>query len=166
MDTKVKLLVVGIVGIGVVLGGYVIADTYFLPETATRVDESSAIDPSMTPLKQGMFSGKTGHHVSGTVGLFEDDDGYYLRFEDYRQTQGPDVFVYVTPAADPDTRAEIDAGRKIHIDGGADGGESTKEGTFVQRLPPDIDPTQYGGVAIWCEQFSVPFGSAPLEPVA
>lgn len=165
MDTKVTLLVVGIVGFGVLLGGYAV-DAYFLPETATQVDESNAADSSAIPLARGTFSGTTGHHVSGTVTLFEDDDGYYLQFENYRQTQGPDVFVYLTPASDPDTRAEIDAGRKLRIAGGTGDGESTKEGTFVQRVPPDIDPTQYGGVAIWCDRFSVPFGHAPLEPVA
>lgn len=157
---KRVLLVVALLG---VLGiGYVVADRYFLPETSTIVDEAPTA-ATATEITEGTFSGKVGHQVSGTVSLEQDDEGYFLRFEDYEQTQGPDVYVYLTPAEDPDTASEISAGRKILIDGGADGGESTKEGTFTQRLPADIDVERYNGVAIWCDRFSVPFGTASLD---
>lgn len=135
----------------------------FVPERATTVAE--AAEPTGTALKRGTFVGKDDHLVSGTVTLFEDDEGFSLRFEDYEQTQGPDVFVYLTPAADPDTTSDVDAGVKVLVDGGADGGESTKEGTFTQRLRADLDPTDYAGVSIWCDRFAVPFGAATLRPV-
>ncbi|WP_458207051.1 DM13 domain-containing protein [Haladaptatus sp. NG-SE-30] len=159
-----SLLLVGLTVIGVLAVGYAVSG-YFLPEQSTIVDEPAASDGSAQVLKQGSFSGKAGHQVSGTVSLHQDADGYYLRFENYQQTQGPDVYVYLTEASDPDTNAEIRAGQKVLIDGGAEGGESTKEGTFTQRLPADLDPARYDGVAIWCDRFSTPFGSAPLDPV-
>ncbi len=156
---RIAIVLVLVAALGV---GYVIADTYFLPESSTTVSEAPTASGSAVEMASGTFSGKAGHQVSGTVRLEQDDDGFFLRFEDYQQTQGPDVYVYLTPAEDPDTVSEISAGRKILIDGGADGGESTKEGTFVQRLPADIDIDRYNGVAIWCDRFSTPFGSAPL----
>jgi hypothetical protein len=75
------------------------------------------------------------------------------------------VFVYLTPGDAPNTRSDVEAGVRVLVDGGADGGESTVTGTFVQRLPDDVDPTGLNGVSIWCDRFSVAFGFAPLAPV-
>lgn len=153
-------------GVGAVVGVGVVgltANELFAPERSTAVVEAE--EPLGTPLKRGEFVGKTNHRVSGTVTLYEDDEGFFLRFEEYEQTQGPDVFVYLTPAADPETTSEVRAGVRVLIDGGADGGESTKEGTFTQRLSAALDPTGYMGVSIWCDRFSVPFGAATLTDV-
>lgn len=148
----------------ILLGGYAVADAYFLPEEATTV-MGPGPENSASVLKAGSFSGAAGHDVSGQISIVETDGGYALQFENYEQTQGPDVYVYLTPSPSPNTSDEIDAGIRIRIDGGADDGESTKEGTFRQPLPDDIDPDRYDGVAIWCDQFGVPFGYAALEPV-
>jgi hypothetical protein len=124
----------------------------------------AAVPADATVIKTGTLSGTdAAHDVSGTVMLYRDSNGHFLRFEAYQQTQGPDVFVYLTPAGNPETKADIKAGTKVLIDGGADGGESTKEGTFTQRLPSDFNPDAYNGVSIWCDDFSVPFGSATLS---
>lgn len=156
----------GLVVVALVVSIAVIGPSdFFLPETATEVEETP-VDDKAEVLKQGSFVGTAGHHVSGTVLLLRDDEGLLLRFEDYRQTQGPDVFVYVTPSSTPDTGDEITAGTKIRIDGGADGGESTKEGTFSQRLPDDVSAEQIHGVGIWCERFATPFGYAELTSPA
>lgn len=162
MRRLTRLLLVALAA-AVLVSGYAVADAYFLPERSTTVTESAPGD-STTALKAGTFSGAAGHHVSGNVTLVETADGYALQFEDYEQTQGPDVYVYLTPSSSPDTAHEVNAGRRILIDGGADGGESTKEGTFRQPLPPDVVPERYNGVAIWCDRFGVPFGVAALEP--
>lgn len=158
----------GIAVVAVALLAAAVGVPLFLPESSTSVDEpvgaSDAADRKV--LASGTFTGKAGHTVAGQVSLVEDADGYLLRFEDYGQTPGPDVYIYLTPSADPDTASEINAGEKILIDGGADGGESTKVGTFEQRLPADFDPSGYHGVAVWCDRFATPFGTAPLEPVS
>ncbi|MFC4356979.1 DM13 domain-containing protein [Halobium salinum] len=153
-------------GVGAVTGlgvAGVVGWELFAPERSTMVAEAAG--PTGMALKRGVFVGKANHRVSGTVTLYEDGEGVALRFEEYEQTQGPDVFVYLTPAPDPDTTSEVDAGVKILVDGGADGGESTKEGTFTQRLPAGVDPSEYMGVSIWCDRFAVPFGAATLTPV-
>lgn len=134
---------------------------FFLPEESTQVEETPMEGGDV--VNRGSFVGAAGHDVSGTVLLMRDAEGLYLRFENYSQTQGPDVFVYVTPSSTPDTQAEIAAGTKILIDGGADGGESTKEGTFTQRLPESVSASNISGVGIWCDQFDTPFGYAELS---
>ena len=143
-------------------GAVLVGVELFAPERATVVAESDTFGPDAEVLKTGTFVGKAGHSVSGTVSVVRDGDALYLHFEDYSQTQGPDVFVYVTPAADPDSTEEVYVGTKVLVDGGADGGESTKEGTFVQRLPDGVDPSTVNGVGIWCDRFSTPFGAATL----
>lgn len=148
------------------LAVYSVADLFFLPEGQTRADENAplgAMDAGET-LARGIFEGKAGHHVAGNVELVRIDGAHYLHFVDYEQTAGPDVYIYLTPARDADTASEIDAGVKILIDGGADGGESTKVGTFYQRIPDHVDVHAYHGVAAWCDRFDTPFGTAPLEP--
>jgi hypothetical protein len=164
----------GAVGGGAaLLGGGVVAAELFAPERATAVEDdrtnastrSGAATPASTAtvLQSGRFEGKAGHRCSGTVELAEDAAGLFLQFRDYDQTQGPDVYCYLTPAADPDTRSEVDAGTRVRIDGGADGGELTKTGTFAQALPDGVDPETVNGVAVWCDRFSTPFGAATLS---
>jgi hypothetical protein len=170
---------------GIVLlgGGGYLGIELFAPERATRVNEdrvggateSADGDGGTEPsggssdggapevLKRGEFVGKANHRCSGGIDLVRDDSGLFLQFRDYEQTQGPDVFCYLTPSDDPDTTEEIGAGRKLLIDGGADGGELTKTGTFAQSLPDDVDVDATGGVGVWCDRFSVPFGAATLS---
>ncbi|WP_433634456.1 DM13 domain-containing protein [Halomicrococcus sp. NG-SE-24] len=165
--TNRRILLIGGGALGVVallVGVAVIGPSdFFLPEQSTQVEETPA-DGGAEVLKRGSFVSTAGHEVTGTVLLVRDDDGLYLRFESYSQTQGPDVFVYVTPSSTPDTKAEVTAGTKVRIDGGADDGESTKEGTFTQQLPDGASAGDISGVGIWCERFATPFGYAELSP--
>lgn len=158
-------------GLAVVGGGGYLGWELFAPERATVVDEdrasmaaaTSGSDGGAEVLKRGEFVGKANHRCSGTVEIARDDSGLFLQFRDYDQTQGPDVFCYLTPDADPDETPAVEAGVKVLIDGGADGGEMTKTGTFSQPLSAEIDVDATNGVAIWCDQFSVPFGAATLS---
>ena len=151
---------VGVVAVAV--GGATAADL-FLPERSTTVAEAD--EGTGTVLRRGTFEGQAGHRVVGTVELVRDGEGHSLRFVEYEQTPGPDVFVYLTPSPTPETTADVAAGTKVLVYGGADGGESTKEGTFVQRLPPALDVEPFRGVSVWCDRFAVPFGRATLAAV-
>lgn len=160
MQSRYTLALVG--GLFVVLAGALLVigpGDFFIPEETTTVDGNLS---SGDVLKRGSFTG-TGHSVSGNVSLVRVDGQLVLQFEDYRQQQGPDVFIYVTPSTTPDSAEEIRAGQKILIDGGEDGGESTIQGTFQQPLPPDVSAADINGVGVWCAQFSVPFGYASLS---
>lgn len=147
----------------------------FLPERTQTLDEDAPggqpEDPDATAaetmtgstvLGEGSWQGKAGHSASGTVQLLQVGERHYLRFIDYEMTSGPMVYLYLTPSDEADSEAEIDAGVRILIDGGADGGEATKRGTFNQLLPAGLDVSTYHGVAAWCDDFSVPFATAAL----
>lgn len=156
-----RKLLLGAGGVGVAAVAGVTGWELFAPETSTQRDEQTG--DGVEVLKRGKWAGKDGHAVSGTVALVAVGGGHALRFRDYEQTQGPDVFIYVTPAEDPDTSDEIADGTKVLLEGGADGGESTLEGDFTQVLPKAVDPAAVTGVAAWCDRFSVPFGAATLS---
>ena len=94
---------------------------FFISDRSTQVEESS-IDEQAEVLKRSTFVGTAGHDVTGTVLLVEHNGELYLRFENYSQTPGPDVFVYVTPSETPDSNAEIAADTEVPIDGGSDDG--------------------------------------------
>lgn len=120
-----------------------------------------------TALKTGTFQGADRyHHVSGTVTLYRLDDGsHLLRFEDYEATDGPDVYVYLTPGGPEGSDVEGD-GLKVLVPGGGEDGQATLRGNFSVPLPGDVDPDDWSGVAIWCEDFNVLFGGAELTAAA
>jgi hypothetical protein len=132
----------GVAGVALLGVGGHLGVELFAPERATRVDEdrTGGDGGAATVLLTGEFVGTAGHDCAGTVELAADGAGRFLQFRDYEQTPGPDVCCYPTPDPDPDTTAEMTAGRKVFLDGGADGGEVTETGTFPQRLPDDVDP--------------------------
>jgi len=97
--------------------------------------------------------------ASGSVSLVRLDSGRYeLRLgDDFATTNGPDLFIYLSAAEDPtddDAVAEsdfVDAGKL---------GSFTGAQSF--QLPDGFDPGKFKSVAVWCKQFSVLFGAAPL----
>lgn len=175
-----RTLAVAAIAVAVVGAGAVVAigpGDFFLPEETTEGDgtrlatttessggsnETGGVTDGATILASGSFVGVEGHEVSGTVSLVESDGSLFLQFENYEQTPGPDVFVYVTPSDEPTTADAVGAGTKVLIDGGEDGGESTKTGTFVQKLPDSVSADDIEGIAVWCEEFGVPFGYADV----
>ena len=154
---------VAVAGVLVVLAiGAVVAYPIFAPKPTTQVNEA-AMAGAQT-LAQGTFQGAGDgiHQASGRVLLQRDGGSYYLRFEDYEATSGPDVFFYLTSTADARTTQQVESGLRVLVPGGSDGGEATLRGSFNVPLPADFDPARYRGLAIWCDQFDTLFGSAAL----
>jgi hypothetical protein len=99
----------------------------------------------------GMFSPAV-HHVSGLVKLItnkEDINKKYLSFENFKTDEGPALYIYL---AEDKTAKGFTSIAKL-----------TKTGTFTLEIPADamLDKQKY--VLVWCQQFSVLFGSAKLE---
>ncbi len=91
------------------------------------------------------------HDASGqayTIPLV--DGGSVLRLENFFSTNGPGLRVYLATdktAADHVSLGDLKANR----------------GNQNYELPPGIDLEKYDNVLIWCEPFSVLFGSATLS---
>jgi Electron transfer DM13 len=99
----------------------------------------------------GTFSNGA-HPTSGTVKLVADKTDAkkkYLSFENFKTDAGPDLYVYL--AEDKAAKGFVTV---MKLD---------KTGTFVLDVPANADLIKQKYVLIWCQQFTVLFGSAKLE---
>jgi hypothetical protein len=89
------------------------------------------------------------HDASGVAKIIATGESSALRLEDFRSTNGPDLYVYLS--TDKQASDFVELGRlKGNI------------GNQNYEIPEGIDLSKYDTVLIWCKQFSVLFGSAEL----
>lgn len=111
------------------------------------------------PLKKEEMMSKLGKFVGVGDGIHDakgdamilklENDSRYLRFENFKATNGPDLYVYLS--TDDKASDFVNLGRlKANI------------GNQNYEIPSDVDLTKYNKVLIWCKAFSVLFGSAEL----
>jgi hypothetical protein len=100
---------------------------------------------------QFMGAGDGIHNAEGIAREINLEDGKkFIRFENFKVTNGPDLFVYLS--TDKSASDFIDIGRlKANI------------GNQNYEVPEGTDLTKYGTILIWCKAFSVLFGSADLK---
>ena len=80
-----------------------------------------------------------------------EDGSNVLRLENFRATNGPDLFVYL--ATDKGASEFVNLGvLKANI------------GNQNYDIPEGTDLEKYNNVLIWCRAFSLYFGSAELSP--
>lgn len=91
------------------------------------------------------------HNAEGYAKILTLSDGsQILRLEDFRSTNGPDVHLYLS--TDKKANNFIDLGRL-----------KANNGDQNYQIPIDTDFNKYKYVLIWCQPFSVLFGSAQLS---
>lgn len=100
---------------------------------------------------QGHFEGLVGHSAAGRASLLRIGEAFYVRLEDdFRVTNGPDLYVAFGKNGEVDTDALI-APLK-----GNEGGQN-------YTVPETINAAQYNEIWIYCRAFSTPFGKAVLN---
>jgi hypothetical protein len=97
-------------------------------------------------------SGDGFHNAEGVAKVINLADGRtFLRLENLKATNGPDLYVYLS--TDKDASDIVNLGRlKGNI------------GNQNYEIPAGTDLSKYDTVLIWCKAFSVLFGSAKLGP--
>jgi hypothetical protein len=142
-----------VLGIGIVVvlflipAGIYTLSPFFINTTINEALPMASADQSVSgnvPTLQfsGNFIG-TGdgvHDVQGVTKVIEIDDVSYLRFEDFTAANGPDLHVYL-----------------------ATGLLKANNGNQNYEIPDDVDLEKYDKVLVWCQMFSVLFGSAELQ---
>ena len=134
-------------------------------EPAMSVDPSGsarptpAPEPTPTPWiaaapRSGEFHGTDDFHFGrGTATLVETAPGEWtIRLDDFSVRNGPDLFVYLSPAKRDYAEGALEVAKLKATDG-----------SFNVRLPDGADPTAMRSVLIWCKQFSHLFAWATLE---
>ena len=91
------------------------------------------------------------HDAQGDAYTIPLEDGSnVLRLENFKSTNGPDLYVYL--ATDDNASEFINLGEL-----------KANKGNQNYDIPDDADLTKYNKVLIWCQAFSVLFGSAELS---
>lgn len=117
-------------------------------------------DAEPAAIKHGAFHDADDvHHGSGTATIYALPDGsHVLRLDDLDVTNGPDLFVVVSPHPDPTN------GDELHAEGYATlEGLKGNKGSQNYTIPADLDVAVQQSVAIYCRAFGVLFAVAPLE---
>lgn len=149
----------------------VLPDNMTMAEAESRMaqaeGETAAMAEPMPPaapvaIATGSFrDADSFHRGAGTATIYRNSDGsHFLRFEDFRVTNGPDLRVLLAQAADPQSRRELHDAGYIHL-----AELKGNVGSQNYDLPPEVDPAADGGsVIIYCQPFQVIFSVAPLTP--
>ncbi|HEY9702166.1 MAG TPA: DM13 domain-containing protein [Allocoleopsis sp.] len=108
------------------------------------------ISPSAITIFKGNFTGTPGHTVSGNVEIISENNQKKLVLKNFSTTNGPDLKIYI--ATSQQATAFISLGNL-----------KSTNGQQVYDISGMPDFVQYKYVLIWCQQFSVLFGTAELK---
>jgi hypothetical protein len=117
-----------------------------MPEAATTLGNTSSFIGEFIGVNDGI------HNAEGIAKVIQlDDASMILRLENFKATNGPDLYVYLS--TDNSASDIVNLGRlKGNI------------GNQNYDIPEGTDFSRYDTVLIWCQAFSVLFGSAQLQP--
>ena len=155
--TALIVTTVGLVVLALPLAWY-LASPLFLTQA---VSESAPAAPAQSRLAAGRFGVVDGiHKGEGAATLVRLPDGQMvLRLEDdFRVTNGPDLYVYLSGSAAPRTSAELHGTGAFEVAQlkGNVGGQN-------YALPADLDLTRFRSVVIYCRRFTTVFSTAELD---
>src|SRR3989338_6458928 len=151
---KFWYLVVVIVGVVLIWFGYYAILPFFinvkvddaLPAEISR-EEKTEIAPEAQTYSSVM--GTFGHSASGNVRVLESDGKKYIRYENFKTINGPDIYVYL--AKDLEAKEFVSLGKL-----------RATEGNVNYEVPEGVDIAEYRYALVWCKQFSVLFNYADI----
>lgn len=121
------------------------------PEVITQQQPESSPAPEAPVLAGGFVDGDAIHSGTGTARISLTDQGPVLTFgEDFKVTNGPDLFVYLSPNAPGEGLGEFASLGTLKSPSGA------------QAYNAPANYADYKTVVIWCRAFSVTFATAEL----
>ena len=126
----------------------------FSKQNATVIENmSDTMTPTNTEPLMGNFidAGDGFHKAEGVAKVIDLTDGRtFLRLENLKTTNGPDLYVYLSTGKD--VSEIVDLGKlKGNI------------GNQNYEIPAGTDLSKFNTVLIWCKAFSTLFGSAQLS---
>jgi hypothetical protein len=142
----------------------------FIDDTVNEADPFASASPSLTApgtspaiangaareTHRGSFVDR-GHPASGEATITTDGSKTFLRFEELRTDNGPDLFVYLSAgvtATSPSGELDDD-----FVDLGKLKGNI---GSQNYEVPSGTDLAKYKTVVIWCRRFATAFGASDL----
>ena len=124
-------------------------------------DEAPGVGTAAQVLVQGRFGVIDAIHTGeGTAVILQLPDGQrVLRLDDFRVTNGPDLYVYLSGHPAPRSSAEL------HADGAFEvAALKGNVGGQTYALPADLDRSRFRSAVIYCRRFTTVFSTAELVP--
>lgn len=142
------------------LAGVAVIALSIIVYTGAAPTEVSAQSPQPVLLAGGQFGGADSFHKGeGKARVFRLSDGaLVLRLEEFKVTNGPDLYVYLSGHPAPRSGSQVHEGRALEI--------ARLKGNIGNQnyaLPPNVDLSKFKSVVIYCKQFSVVFSTAELS---
>lgn len=119
-----------------------------LPEAKQM--ESKAMEKTQAQAVSAPIIGTTGHPASGAARVIETDGKSYIRYENFKTINGPDLYIYLAK--------DLDAKEYVNL-----GTLRATEGNVNYEIPNDVDVSDYRYVMVWCKAFGVLFNYADLK---
>ena len=121
--------------------------------------EVNAQSPQPVVLASGQFGGVDGFHKGeGKALVVQLPDGErFVRFESFKVTNGPDLYVYLSGHPAPRNSGELHEGSALEV--------ARLKGNIGNQnypLPARADISKFKSVVIYCKQFGVIFSTAEL----
>lgn len=125
-------------------------------EVVMSEDRPMPVAPEIVTLVEGEFMSRS-HPTEGRVLVLNDgSEQRFLRFENFRTDNGPDLNVWLS-SAPPDAPVRDFLNDWIDL-----GDLKGNVGAQNYEIPPSVDLERYSTVLVWCVRFSVAFGAAGL----
>ncbi len=115
-------------------------------ETPTTINTNFMPSEGDSLISEATFSNEA-HPTSGTVKLYKNSTTYTLQFINLQSDNGPDLRVYLSPNKSASTFVDLGSLKAVN-------------GNFEYTFDLSTDITNNNHVLIWCEDFSILFGSA------
>jgi Electron transfer DM13 len=135
-----------------------LASPLFLTRAVSELSPATAVRTSLATGQFGVVDAI--HKGEGTVSIVRLGDGQLvLRLDDdFRVTNGPDLYVYLSGATAPRSSGELHAAGAFEVAQlkGNVGGQN-------YGLPAELDPSKFHAVVIYCRRFATVFSTAELD---
>lgn len=136
--------------------------TYY--QTFAAIGLNEELSEGAQTYKSGVcVDGDGPHTCEGNISVMVENGSYFLFFEDYDATDGPDVWFYMTVEGNEEDTEKVEVEGLLIITPQTDDGRAEVDGTFSIPLPEDYDPDAWNGLTVWCEDYDLSMGSVALE---
>lgn len=152
-----RKILIGAVVVGAISFGYYAVSPFFRhikvdePVPVSVLEEGGPRKEIRQPVAPAAkIQGTAGHPASGEVRLVETEGKTYVRYENLKTINGPDIYIYLSK--------NLDAKDIVSL-----GRVKATEGNVNYEVPAGTDVSDYPYVLTWCEQFGVLFNHARLN---
>ena len=115
-----------------------------------KLDEQLPVVMNKGKVNSVGVTGTTGHPASGTVSVLRGEKSSYIRYENFKTINGPDLYIYL--ANDLDAKDFVNIGQL-----------KATEGNVNYEIGAGIDVGKYRYVMVWCKRFGVLFNYADIS---